>query len=126
MEKTNEEPINRPARSPITNIMITTTIATDSARFNKNVFVASAAILSSGYSTSTFTPIGICKVTSSIIRLTPRPVFTTSLSPSVATPIPIARLPSTRINVVGGSRYSRSIRAISPSRYCLPFCDINN
>jgi 3-deoxy-D-manno-octulosonic-acid transferase len=42
---------------------------------------------------------------------------TTSASPSVETPTPIALLPSTCINTFGGSTYPISMRAISPRRY---------
>ena len=48
IEKINEEPINNPARVPITSKIIKITITTDSTRFNRKPLFASRAISFSG------------------------------------------------------------------------------
>ena len=48
MEKTSDEPISRPARMPITNMMITITIKMDSIRLMMNPLLASLAMTFSG------------------------------------------------------------------------------
>ena len=120
MEKINDDPISIPALNPITNMIITITISSDSTRFRINPLLASLAITFSGYNVTSSMPAGISDSISASFASTRSPVFTTSFIGSDDIPIPMAGLPSTRIKVEGGLRYPFSIRAKSPNRTDCP------
>ena len=124
--KSSDEPTTTPSRQPITSITNTTTISSDSKRLTTKSLFACSAILFSGYSDTISKPAGSSLDRRSSWKSTLSPTFTISISGSVATAIATASLPSTEIIIERGVLVSRSTRATSPKRYCLPSSAISN